>query len=166
MSAVLTGNAKKNIYSFSLDGLTGGKIAFKEYKEKYILIVNTASKCGFTKQYEGLEKLYQAHKDKLVVVGCPANNFGLQEPGTNEEIQEFCKKNYGVSFPMAKKISVVGKDQNALFKWLCSKKENGISDNKVQWNFTKFLIGKDGKLIKSFSSNVDPMDSQITDLLQ
>lgn len=159
-------SAVNNIYQFKVDGLNGKPIEFSSFKGKYILIVNTASKCGFTPQYEGLETLYQTHKDKLVIVGFPANNFGSQEPGTNNEIKEFCKKNYGVTFPMAQKISVKGDDQHPLYKWLCNKTENGVSDNEVKWNFTKFLIDKEGNLIKKFDSNVKPNDEAITSLLK
>lgn len=156
----------KNIYKFKVDGIDGKVINFKNYKGKYILVVNTASKCGYTKQYEALEAVYKAHKDNLVIVGFPANNFGGQEPGTNEEIGEFCKKNFGVSFPMAKKISVNGDDQAAIYKWLCNKSENGVSDNVIKWNFSKFLIGKDGQLIKMFASNVKPDDEAIITMLK
>ena len=162
-TCILGGN---NIYKFKVDAIGGKAIDFKKYKGKYILIVNTASKCGYTKQYESLEAVYKTHKDKLVVVGFPANNFGGQEPGTNEEIKDFCKKNYGVSFPMAKKISVNGADQAAIYKWLCNKSENGVSDNVIKWNFTKFLIDKEGNLIKMFDSKTKPDDEAIISLLQ
>ncbi len=156
----------KNIYQFKVDGLAGKPIAFEDYKGKYILIVNTASQCGYTPQYEGLEALYKAHSDKLVIVGFPANNFGGQEPGSNEEIQTFCKKNYGVTFPMANKVSVKGNDQHPIYKWLCNKSENGVSDNEVKWNFSKFLIDKEGNLVKMFPSSVKPNDEAIIGLLQ
>jgi glutathione peroxidase len=164
LSTLLAGS--KNIYQFKVDGIDGKQIAFEDYKGKYILVVNTASNCGYTPQYEGLEALYNAHKDKLVVIGFPANNFGGQEPGSNEEIKTFCKKNYGVTFPMAKKISVKGSDQHALYKWLCSKAENGVSNNDVKWNFTKFLIDKEGNLVKMFGSSVSPNDEAIVGLLK
>ena len=157
---------EKNIYNFKVDGINGKTINFKDYKGKYILVVNTASKCGYTKQYEALEALYKTYKNNLVIVGFPANNFGGQEPGTNEEIVAFCKKNYGVSFPMAKKVSVNGADQAAIYKWLCNKTENGVSDNVIKWNFSKFLIGKNGQLIKMFPSNVTPDDEAITSMLK
>src|SRR5207344_2578620 len=123
--------AGKSIYDFKVEALDGGTIDFAKYKGKKILVVNTASKCGYTPQYEGLEKLYEKYKDKLVIVGFPANNFGGQEPGTNTEIKEFCKKNYGVTFPMAAKVSVKGDDTAPIFKWLCSKAENGVLDAEI-----------------------------------
>ena len=123
--------------------------------------MNTASKCGFTPQYEDLEKLYETHKDKLVIVGFPANNFFSQEPGSNETISEFCKKNYGVSFPMAAKISVKGKNIAPIYKWLCDKEENGVMDAKISWNFNKFLLDENGKIIAHFKSAVKPMSEEI-----
>ncbi len=118
--------APKTIYKFKVTSIEGSTIDFSKYKGKKILVVNTASKCGFTPQYEGLEKLYKEHKDELVIVGFPANNFGGQEPGTNEEIQEFCKVRYGVTFPLASKVDVVGDKTHPLFKWLTTKDENGL----------------------------------------
>lgn len=155
----------KPIYDFKVEGLEGGTIDFSKFKGKKILIVNTASKCGYTKQYEGLQKLYDTYKDKLVIVGFPANNFGGQEPGTNTEIQEFCKKNYGVTFPMAAKVSVKGDDTAPIFKWLCSKTENGVMDAEIKWNFGKFLLDEKGNLIQYFPSKVDPMSEDITSKL-
>ena len=135
---------------------------FSKYKGKKILIVNTASKCGYTPQYEELQKLYDTYKDKLVIVGFPANNFGGQEPGTNTEIKEFCKKNYGVTFPMAAKISVKGDDIAPIYKYLTSKAENGVLDAVVGWNFGKFLLDEKGTLLQYFSSKVTPMSEEIT----
>lgn len=154
--------AKKSIYDFKVTALDGGSIDFANYKGKKILIVNTASECGYTKQYEGLQALYEKYKDKLVIVGFPANNFGGQEPGSNEEIGAFCKKNYGVTFPMAAKISVKGDDTAPVYKWLCSKKENGVLDAEVGWNFNKFLIDETGNLLAHFESKVEPMSEEIT----
>ncbi|MEO6253714.1 MAG: glutathione peroxidase [Ferruginibacter sp.] len=155
----------KNIYDFKVEGLEGGTIDFSVYKGKKILIVNTASQCGYTPQYEGLEKLYETYKDKLVIIGFPANNFGGQEPGTNMEIKEFCKKNYGVTFPMASKVSVKGDDTAPIFKWLCNKSENGVLDAEIKWNFGKFLIDESGHLINYFPSKVTPMSEEITSKL-
>ena len=138
--------AAKSIYEFKVEGLEGETIDFSSFKGKKILIVNTASKCGYTKQYEELQKLYEQYKDKLVIVGFPANNFGGQEPGTNSEIKEFCKKNYGVTFPMAAKVSVKGDDIAPIFKWLTSKSENGVLDAEIKWNFGKFLLDEKGNL--------------------
>ena len=152
----------KSIYDFKVEGLEGGTIDFSTFKGKKILIVNTASKCGLTPQYEGLQKLYDTYKEKLVIVGFPANNFGGQEPGTNTEIKEFCKQNYGVSFPMAAKVSVKGEDIAPIYKWLCSKAENGVLDAEIKWNFGKFLLDENGNLINYFGSKVTPMSEEIT----
>jgi glutathione peroxidase len=178
LSATLTGGS---IYDFKAPGLTGGTINFSDFKGKKILIVNTASKCGNTPQYDDLEKLYEKYKDKLVVVGFPANNFGAQEPGANEEIAEFCKKNYGVTFPMAGKVSVKGDDIDPLFKWLVQQSnemaKNLPTDNSkdlawrdylrspITWNFTKFLIDENGNLIAVFHNKVNPMSEEITKYL-
>ncbi len=154
-----------SIYDFKVEGLNGGTIDFAAFKGKKILIVNTASKCGFTPQYEGLQKLYETYKDKLVIVGFPANNFFSQEPGSNETIDEFCKKNYGVTFPMAAKISVKGRKIAPIYQWLCNKEENGVMDAKISWNFNKFLLDENGKLIGHFKSSVKPMSEEITSKL-
>ena len=127
--------------------------------------MNTASKCGFTPQYKGLEELYEKYKDRLVIIGFPANNFFSQEPGSNETISEFCKKNYGVSFPMAAKISVKGKNIAPIYQWLCNKEENGVMDAKITWNFNKFLLNEQGVIIAKFNSKVTPMSEEITSKL-
>jgi glutathione peroxidase len=155
----------ESIYDFKVEALDGGTIDFSKYKGKKILIVNTASKCGYTPQYEGLEALYKKYQDKLVIVGFPANNFGGQEPGTNTEIGEFCKKNYGVTFPMAAKVSVKGDDTAPIFKWLTSKSENGVLDAEIGWNFGKFLLDENGHLLSYFPSKVTPMSEEITSKL-
>ncbi len=155
----------KTIYDFKVEALDGGTIDFATFKGKKILIVNTASKCGFTPQYEGLEALYEKYKDHLVIVGFPANNFGGQEPGSNTAIKEFCKKNYGVSFPMAAKISVKGGDAAPIYKWLCNKSENGVLDAEIKWNFNKFLLDENGKIIAKFDSKVTPMSEELTSKL-
>ena len=165
------------IYDFKVPGLDGNDIDFSAYKGKKIMIVNTASKCGNTPQYADLEKLYEKYKDKLVIVGFPANNFGEQEPGSNTEIQEFCKKNYGVSFPMAEKVSVKGDDMAPIYKWLVdqsrelAKSIQGTTSkdlvwkrylqNPVDWNFTKFLLDEKGNLIAVFHNKVNPMSEEI-----
>jgi glutathione peroxidase len=151
-----------SIYDFKVPSLEGGTIDFSKYKGKKILVVNTASECGYTPQYADLQKLYDEYKANLVIVGFPANNFGGQEPGSNAEIKEFCKKNYGVSFPMAGKVSVKGNDIHPLFKWLTSKDENGVMDAEIKWNFTKFLLDEKGKLIAVFPSKVNPTSEEIT----
>ncbi|MBB4805564.1 glutathione peroxidase [Chryseobacterium defluvii] len=156
----------KTIYDFKVESLDGKEINFADFKGKKILIVNTASECGFTPQYADLEKLYEDHKDKLVIVGFPANNFGGQEPGTNSEIGAFCQKNYGVTFPMAAKVSVKGDDTAPIFKYLTEKELNGVKNSTVLWNFTKFLIDENGKLIDSFVSTTNPTDEAITKYLK
>lgn len=150
-----------SIYDFKAPGLSGGEIDFSAYKGKKILVVNTASKCGMTPQYEDLEKLYEKYKDKLVIVGFPANNFGEQEPGSNTEIAEFCKKNYGVSFPMAEKVSVKGDDIAPLFKYLVAEAAKKGFEDPIKWNFTKFLIDEKGQLITVFSSKTKPMSDEV-----
>ncbi|MGN6401173.1 MAG: glutathione peroxidase [Flavisolibacter sp.] len=154
-----------SIYDFKVPGLEGGTIDFSHYKGKKILIVNTASKCGNTPQYADLEKLYEKYKDKLVIIGFPANNFGQQEPGTNSEIKEFCTKNYGVSFPMAEKVSVKGDDIAPIFKYLTDEAEKMGFQDPVKWNFTKFLIDENGKLITVIHNKVNPMSEEVTKYL-
>lgn len=155
-----------SIYDFKVPGLSGGTIDFAQFKGKKILIVNTASKCGNTPQYSDLEKLYEKYKDKLVIVGFPANNFGQQEPGTNSEIQEFCTKNYGVTFPMAAKVSVKGDDIDPLFKYLVNEaKKQGMQDPVIKWNFTKFLVDEKGHLITVIDNKVNPMSEEVTKYL-
>jgi glutathione peroxidase len=156
----------KTIYDFKVDGLSGDTIDFSKFKGKKILVVNTASKCGYTPQYEYLEKLYELYKDKLVIVGFPANNFGSQEPGPNDSIRAFCTRNYGVTFPMAAKVSVKGDDIAPIFKWLTNKTENGVMDAEITWNFTKFLLDENGALIAKFDSKVGPMSDEIVKYLK
>lgn len=153
--------ADSPIYKYKVDGLTGSTINFNDFKGKKILIVNTASKCGNTPQYEGLEQLYQKYKGKLVIIGFPANNFMGQEPGSNEDIAAFCKKNYGVTFPMASKISVKGNDVAPIYKYLKEEAEKKGFDNPVTWNFGKFLINEKGELIATFSPKTKPMSEDI-----
>jgi glutathione peroxidase len=155
-------DTSKNIYGFKVSSLDGNSIDFSTFKGKKILIVNTASECGYTPQYKELEELYEKYKGKLVIVGFPANNFGEQEPGTNTEIKAFCTKNYGVTFPMAAKISVKGDDIAPIYKWLTHKDQNGVLDAEVKWNFNKFLLDEHGKLIAYFPSKVTPMSEEIT----
>ncbi|NIF05050.1 glutathione peroxidase [Chryseobacterium sp. Tr-659] len=156
----------KTIYDFTVESLDGKEINFADFKGKKILIVNTASECGFTPQYADLEKVYEQYKDKLVIVGFPANNFGGQEPGTNTEIGAFCQKNYGVTFPMAAKVSVKGDDTAPIFKYLTEQELNGVKNTTILWNFTKFLVDENGKLIDSFVSTTKPTDEAITKYLK
>jgi len=142
----------ENIYQFKVPALLGGTIDFSAFKGKMILVVNTASKCGNTPQYDDLEKLYKEYSNKLVIVGFPANNFGGQEPGSNNEISEFCKKNYGVTFPMAAKVSVKGEDMAPIYKYIIRlAQEKGFSD-PIKWNFTKFLFDGSGKFLTVFDN--------------
>lgn len=154
-----------SIYNFKVPGLEGGTIDFSKFKGKKILIVNTASKCGNTPQYADLEKLYEKYKDKLVIVGFPANNFGQQEPGTNSEIKEFCTKNYGVTFPMAEKVSVKGADIAPIFKYLVAEANKLGFEDPIKWNFTKFLIDENGKLITVIHNKTSPMSEEVTKYL-
>lgn len=152
------------IYQFKVTDLYGETFDFGTLKGKKVMIVNTASKCGLTPQYEDLEKLYKEYKDKdFVIIGFPANDFMKQEPGSNEEIAEFCKKNYGVTFPMMEKISVKDKEMAPIYKFLTSKELNEYEDSKVKWNFQKYLIGKDGKLEKVIDPTTKPYDAEIID---
>lgn len=153
------------IYSFKLKTLEGEEITLEKFKGKKMLLVNVASECGFTPQYKNLQALHDKYKDKLVVIGFPANNFGGQEPGTSTEIKTFCTKNYGVTFQMMEKISVKGDDMHPLYKWLCNKEENGVNSDAPKWNFSKYLIDEKGNIIKFFGSRVDPLDTAITSLL-
>jgi glutathione peroxidase len=145
-----------SIYDFKLNSIDGHLIDFASYKGKDLLIVNVASKCGYTPQYADLEKLHETFGDKVVVLGFPANNFGSQEPGSNVQIAEFCQKNYGVKFPMFEKISVKGDDQAELYKWLKSK-----TGEEPSWNFCKYLVKPDGT-VKFFNSKVNPLSEEIT----
>lgn len=155
-----------SIHNFKVKSIEGGTIDFSKFKGKKILVVNTASKCGYTKQYEQLEKVYEEYKDKLVVVGFPANNFGAQEPGSDSTIQEFCKARFGVKFPLASKISVKGDDTAPIYKWLTSKTENGVLDAQITWNFNKFLLDENGKVLAYFDSKVLPDSEEITKYLK
>jgi glutathione peroxidase len=157
--------ATMGIYDFKVEGLNGKPINLAQFKGKKMLIVNTASECGYTPQYSDLQALSEKYKNKLVVIGFPANNFGKQEPGSNEEIATFCKKNYGVSFPMSKKVSVKGDDIDPLFKYLTAEAAKLGVEDPIKWNFTKFLVDENGKLIGVFPSKVKPMSEEITKYL-
>jgi glutathione peroxidase len=161
----LLGTAQ-SIHSFKVKGIDGKQIDFASFKGKKILVVNTASKCGYTPQYEALEKVYKQYKDKLVIIGFPCNQFGGQEPGTNEEIASFCQKNYGVTFPLADKIDVKGSNTAPIYQWLTQKAKNGLVDATISWNFNKFLMNEDGKMIAYFPSNVKPDSEEILSRLK
>lgn len=156
------GEVPKSIYDFKVAGLEGGTIDFSKFRGKKILIVNTASECGNTPQYADLEKLHEKYKDKLVIVGFPANDFGAQEPGSNQEIATFCKKNYRVKFPMAAKISVKGDEKAPIYQWLTEKKYNGYMDSDVKWNFQKYLINEKGELVAIFAHRTNPSSEEVT----
>lgn len=167
LSIVITASAQKSFHDFTVKTLTGEEYKLSDLKGKKVLVVNTASKCGFTPQYKGLESLYKKYKDQnFVVIGFPANNFKNQEPGTNEEIADFCEVNYGVTFPMMEKISVKGEDQHPLYKWLANKSENGKMDTEVGWNFHKYLIDENGQLVATYPSKVEPESSEITNWIE
>jgi glutathione peroxidase len=150
----------KSFYDLSINKIDGTPLDLSQFKGKKILIVNVASECGYTKQYEALQKVYDAHKDKLVILGCPSNDFGGQEPGTSEEIVTFCKKNYGVTFPLTEKVGIKSAP-HSLYQWLTQRTLNGVSDGNVKWNFTKFLIDENGKWVKNLPSGVKPDDAEI-----
>ncbi len=150
-----------SIYNYSFTSIEGKKIEMSSFKGKKLLIVNTASKCGFTKQYKDLQKLHEQYGDKLVIIGFPANNFGNQEPGTNMDIQDFCEKNFGVTFLLSEKVEVKGEDIAPLFKYL-TQANNPDFTGDIKWNFEKFLIDENGKLIHRYRSAVNPMDEKIT----
>jgi len=156
--------APSTVYEFKLKNIDGKNFDLKKYKGKKLLIVNTASKCGYTPQYTELQKLADQYKDKLVVVGFPANNFNGQEPGSNTDIKAFCEKNFGVTFPLSEKVSVKGLDIAPLFQYLTTQ-ENPDFTGDVKWNFEKFLIDENGKLIHRYRSNVKPLSTEITSQL-
>jgi glutathione peroxidase len=155
-------NAQQSIYDFKIKTLEGDDFDFKSLKGKKVMIVNTASKCGFTPQYEKLEKIYKLYgSEKFVIIGFPANNFLNQEPGNATQIREFCTKNYGVSFPIMEKISVKGKDIHPVYQWLTQKVQNGVMDSNVKWNFQKYLINEEGKLVRVIPPSTSPDELEI-----
>ena len=156
---------KESLYDIKIYGINGKLLDLNQYKGKKILFVNVASKCGFTNQYEGLQELYSKNKEKLMVIGLPCNQFGAQEPGTKAEIQSFCKLNYGVDFPMTEKVDVKGANQHPLYKWLTQKEKNSKLNSAVKWNFQKYLVDEEGRLIDVFYSITKPMSSKISNLL-
>lgn len=157
--------SQTSIHDFSFNSIDGEEQTFLSFKGKKILIVNTASECGFTPQYQELQALHDTHGNQLIIIGFPANNFGGQEPGANSEIKAFCQKNYGVTFLMAEKVSVAGSDVHSIFKWLCA--QSGADfDGPIQWNFEKFLLDENGHLINRYRSGVKPNSEKITTLLK
>ena len=157
----------KSIYDYTAIDIDGKEISMSQFKGKKLLIVNVASKCGNTPQYEGLERLYQKYgSEKFVVIGFPANNFMGQEPGSNEDIKEFCTSTYQVTFPMMGKISVKGKDKAPIYEWLTQKENNGVMDAEVTWNFQKFMIDENGKLVGVVKPGVEPETEEIIGWLE
>ncbi|MGB0863174.1 MAG: glutathione peroxidase [Saprospiraceae bacterium] len=145
------------LHDFKIDNLEGKTIDFADYKGKKILIVNVASECGYTPQYAQLQELWDAKSDEMVVVGFPCNDFGGQESGSSEDIQQFCQVRYGVTFPLTQKISIK-KDMHPIYEWLTSKAQNGVKDSQISWNFCKFLVNEEGHLINSYASSVSPFE--------
>ncbi len=159
-------SADTSIYDFELDSLSGDEISLSEFEGNVLLIVNTASECGYTPQYKELQELYETYNDEgFYVLGFPANNFGGQEPGSDEEIAEFCELNYGVTFPMFSKISVKGDDQHPLYNYL-TQVDNPDFTGEIGWNFEKFLIDRNGNIVRRFKSNVTPMGDELTESLK
>jgi len=157
----------KSIYDYSAQSIEGDSISMSQYKGKKILIVNVASKCGFTYQYKDLQMLYEQYKDKLVILGFPSNDFLFQEPAKNNEIKQFCETKYGVSFPMFKKTIVKKKKgQHSIYSWLSHKELNGLNDSAPSWNFYKFLIDENGNFVKSFGAKVKPLDKELTQYIE
>ncbi len=154
------------IYDIAIKDIDGNALDLKQFKGKKILFVNVASKCGFTKQYDGLEKLYEKYKDKLVIIGLPCNQFGEQEPGSSEEIKSFCRLNYGVNFPITEKIKVKGDEQHPIYQWLTQKQKNGVENSSVKWNFQKYLIDENGHYVDFWYSMTKPMSKKITKHLE
>ena len=159
-------NAQTSIYDIAINDISGNPINLGAFKGKYILFVNVASECGFTTQYAGLEELHQLYTDNLIVIGLPCNQFGEQEPATEKEIQQFCAKNFGVSFLLTEKIEVKGDEQHPLYTWLCSKEKNGKSNSTVKWNFQKYLTDEKGEFVDYFYSTTEPMSPKIISIIK
>lgn len=157
---------EKSFYDFKMKDIDGNVVDFNQYKGKKVLIVNVASKCGYTPQYAELQELNEKYGDQVAILGFPANNFGGQEPGTNEDIKQFCTENYGVTFQMFDKVSVKGVDKHPLYRWLSDKNLNGWNDKEPSWNFCKYFINENGELKKFFPSSVKPMDEEIISLIE
>jgi glutathione peroxidase len=165
MAASLFGAS--SVLDFTLNSIDGKAAPLSEYRGKVVMIVNVASKCGYTPQYAGLEKIYEKYKDQgFVILGFPANNFGLQEPGTNEEIKTFCSSKYQVTFPMYSKISVKGEDKTPLYQFLTDAKSNPATAGEIKWNFTKFLVDRNGKVIARFESAITPESADVTGAIE
>jgi len=162
----ITGNSQESIHDIEINNIGGDPIDLTTFKGKHILFVNVASECGFTRQYAGLEELHEQFKDDLIVIGVPCNQFGGQEPGSAKEIQQFCSKNFGVSFLLTEKIKVKGEGQHPLYAWLTNKELNGSSSSTVRWNFQKYIVDKDGEFVNYFYSTTEPLSRKITSILK
>ena len=158
--------AQESIYDIIINDIQGNPVDLNKFKGKHILFVNVASECGFTSQYEEMEQLHQKYKQNLVVIGLPCNQFGGQEPGSAKEIQQFCAKNYGVSFLLTEKIKVKSEGQHKLYRWLTTEKLNGKSSSSVKWNFQKYIVSPKGELVDYFYSTTNPMSPKITSILK
>lgn len=160
-------DAPTGVYEFTMQNIDGKPVDLAQFRGKVVLVVNVASKCGFTPQYEGLEKIYKKYRDQgFVILGFPANNFGGQEPGTDDQIKEFCTLNYGVTFPMFSKISVKGSDKHPLYQYLTSRETDPKFGGEITWNFNKFLIGRDGTILNRFDSKVTPESETIVQSIE
>ena len=165
MFSIFTTNniySQSSIFDIKINDINGKAINLSDYKDKYILFVNVASQCGFTSQYKGLEELYNNYSDKLIIIGVPCNQFGRQEPGSEEEIKNFCEINYGVSFLLTEKLAVKGEKQHPLYSWLTNKTLNGKMNSSVKWNFQKYIVGPGGELVDYFYSSTKPLSNKIT----
>ena len=157
--------SKNSFYDLKLKAIDGKEIDFKTYKGKKVLLVNTASECGYTQQYQELQELHEKNGNKITVLGFPSNDFGAQEPGENNNIAAFCSKNFGVTFQLFEKSNVLGENQNPVYKWLTNKNQNGWNNDKPTWNFSKYLVNENGELIKVITSAVNPLSEEIIGLL-
>lgn len=157
-----TNSGDSEFYTFAVNDLSGEKFSFEKLKGKRVLIVNTASECGFTPQYAQLQELYEEFGgEEFTIIGFPSNDFGGQEPGSNEEIGNFCQKNYGVTFPMMTKVKVKGEGCHEIYAWLTQNEKNGVMDAEVRWNFHKFLVDAEGNLVANYPSSTEPLDEKI-----
>ena len=156
---------ENNFYKLSANDIDGNKIDFSQFKGKKLLIVNVASKCGYTSQYKDLQELHKKYNDKVTILAFPSNNFGFQEPGSNDQIEEFCETNYGIEFQLFEKSDVRGKNINSVYRWLSSINDNGWNDKSPRWNFFKYLVDETGSLKAVYSSNVNPLDNEIIDFV-
>ena len=159
-------SAPNSFYDLNITDINGESIHLSKFRGKKVMIVNGASRCGYTSQYRGLQELYRNHQQELEIIAIPCNDFGSQEKGTNQEILSFCQKNYGVDFLLSKKIKIKGEECHPIFTWLTNKSKNGVLNHKVSWNFNKFLINPHGELLDAFSSSIKPFDTEIISLIK